>query len=119
MLAVTNASAAVEAFGDPVRRRIVEQLVQRPQSVTELASDLPVSRSAVSQHLSVLAGAGLVGYDVVGRRHLYHVEPDGLAGLRAYMDRLWDAALNAYSSLAETDGAATPHPFDVHQESPS
>jgi hypothetical protein len=47
------------------------------------------------------------------------VEPDGLAGLRAYMDRLWDAALNAYSSLAETDGAATPHPFDVHQESPS
>jgi DNA-binding transcriptional ArsR family regulator len=100
---MTNTStAAVEAFGDPVRRRLVEQLAARPQSVTELAADLPVSRSAVSQHLSVLAGAGLVGYDVVGRRHLYHVEPDGLEGLRAYVDRLWDTALASYARLTET-----------------
>ncbi len=103
VLAVTNASAAaVEAFGDPVRRQLVERLAARPQSVTDLAAGLPVSRSAVSQHLSVLAGAGLVGYEVRGRQHLYHVEPDGLAGLRAYLDRLWDAALTSYAALGQT-----------------
>lgn len=103
VLAVTNASAAaVEAFGDPVRRQLVERLAARPQSVTDLAAGLPVSRSAVSQHLSVLAGAGLVGYEVRGRQHLYHVEPDGLAGLRAYLDRLWDAALTSYAALEDT-----------------
>jgi DNA-binding transcriptional ArsR family regulator len=103
---MTNASgAAVEAFADPLRRRLVERLAARPQSVTELAADLPVSRSAVSQHLSVLAGAGLVGYDVKGRQHLYHVEPEGLEGLRAYLDRLWDTALASYAQLtvAEDD----------------
>ena len=113
MLAVTNASAAsaaaAEAFADPIRRRLVERLSERPQSVTELAADLPVSRSAVSQHLSVLAGAGLVGYDVHGRRHLYHVEPDGLEGLRAYLDRLWDSALSSYARLTESSRAIADH----------
>lgn len=86
----------------PVRRQLVERLAARPQSVTDLAAGLPVSRSAVSQHLSVLASAGLVGYDVQGRQHLYHVKPDGLAGLRAYLDRLWDTALASYAELADS-----------------
>lgn len=94
--------AAVEAFGDPVRRELVERLAVRPQSVTDLAADLPISRSAVSQHLSLLAGAGLVGYEARGRQHLYHVLPDGLAGLRVYLDSLWDAALESYQGLVES-----------------
>ncbi len=98
---MTNASQAAAVFGDPVRRRLVESLAAQPQSVTDLAAELPVSRSAVSQHLSVLAGAGLVGYEVRGRRHLYHVKPDALAGLRAYLDGLWDAALATYAALAD------------------
>ncbi len=99
---MTNASkAAVEAFADPHRRLLVEHLAARPQSVTDLAAELPVSRSAVSQHLSVLAGAGLVGYEVKGRQHLYHVKPDGLAGLRAYLDGLWDTALASYAALTQ------------------
>ena len=104
VLAMTNASgAAVEAFADPLRRRLVEGLATRPQSVTELAANLPVSRSAVSQHLAVLAGAGLVGYETKGRQHLYHVEPDALLGLRAYLDRLWDSALASAAALATAD----------------
>ena len=101
VLVVTNTSNVVDAFGEPVRRALVESLAARPQSVTELAADLPVTRSAVSQHLGVLAGAGIVGYEVQGRRHLYHVEPDALAGLRAYLDRLWDTALATYAALAD------------------
>ena len=111
VLVMTNASQVVEVFGDPVRRRLVESLAAQPQSVTDLAADLPVSRSAVSQHLSVLAGAGLVGYEVRGRRHLYHVKPDALAGLRAYLDGLWDTALATYAAL--TDDA---HAVDQPQE---
>ena len=106
VLVMTNASQAVEVFGDPVRRRLVESLAAQPQSVTDLAAELPVSRSAVSQHLSVLAGAGLVGYEVRGRRHLYHVNPDALAGLRAYLDGLWDTALATYAALADEATAA-------------
>ena len=102
MLVVTNMSqAAVEAFGDPVRRRLVELLAERPQSVTDLAEVVPVSRSAVSQHLGVLTLAGLVSYERQGRRHLYRVDPDGLAGMRSYLDGLWTQALDAYGSLVE------------------
>jgi DNA-binding transcriptional ArsR family regulator len=108
VLDMANASRAVEVFGDPVRRQLVESLAAQPQSVTDLAADLPVSRSAVSQHLGVLAGAGLVGYEVRGRRHLYHVKPDALAGLRAYLDGLWDTALATYATLAEDAPDAAP-----------
>jgi DNA-binding transcriptional ArsR family regulator len=93
----------VEAFADPLRRRLVERLAARPQTVTDLAADLPVSRSAVSQHLAVLAAAGLVDYEVRGRQHLYRVEPDGLAGLRAYLDRLWDSALASYAGATRPE----------------
>lgn len=101
---MTNALVrTAEVFGDPVRRRLLESLAAHPQSVTDLAAELPISRSAVSQHLKVLADSGLVGYDVRGRRHLYHVEPDGLAGLRAYLDHLWDMALATYARLADEE----------------
>lgn len=98
----------MEAFADPLRRALVERLAVRPQTVTDLAADLPVSRSAVSQHLSVLAGAGLVDYEVKGRQHLYHVEPDGLAGLRAYLDRLWDSALASYREITRSETGGSP-----------
>ncbi len=106
MLVVTDASQAVEVLGDPTRRQILERLAERQQTVGALAEALPVSRSAVSQHLSVLTGAGLVGYRTQGRRHLYRVEPDGLAALRAYLDRLWDAALASYADLTDADSVS-------------
>lgn len=117
VLVVTNASAAsvrssdaesLEVLADPVRRRLVESLTESPRSVTDLAATVDVSRSAVSQHLGVLAGAGLVDYRVDGRRHLYHVKPDGLAALRAYLDDLWDNALATYAALFERESAAEP-----------
>lgn len=73
-----------------------------PRAVGELAGDLPVSRSAVSQHLRVLADAGLVRHRSEGTRRLYRVDPDGLAALRAYFDDFWDAALAAFQDHAES-----------------
>jgi DNA-binding transcriptional ArsR family regulator len=89
------------AFGDPTRRAIFERLVERPHAVTELASDLPVSRSAVSQHLKVLKNAGLVVDRQVGKHRIYRVDQDGLGALRAELDRFWNKALAAYKEAVE------------------
>ena len=95
--------AALGALGDPTRRAIFELLVTRPAAVGELAGQLPVSRPAVSQHLKVLKEAGLVVDSAVGTRRLYRVDPDGVAALRAYLDRLWDTALNAFKQAVEQE----------------
>ena len=74
------------ALGDPTRKAIFERLVDGPRAVVELASELPVSRPAVSQHLRVLKDAGLVTDRAVGTRRIYRVAPDGLALLRADLE---------------------------------
>jgi DNA-binding transcriptional ArsR family regulator len=89
------------ALGDPTRKAIFERLVDRPQAVVELANDLPVSRPAVSQHLRVLKNAGLVISQPVGTRRIYRVDPDGLAALRADLERFWGQALATYKTVVE------------------
>jgi DNA-binding transcriptional ArsR family regulator len=89
------------ALGDRTRRAIFERLVDRPSAVAELAVGLPVSRPAVSQHLKVLKGAGLVADRPVGNRRIYRVNPDGLAELRADLDRFWSSTLTAYKAVVE------------------
>lgn len=89
------------ALGDPTRRLIFERLAEQPQAVGQLASELPVSRPAVSQHLKVLKGAGLVADRPVGNRRIYHVDPDGVGALRDQLDRFWTNALTAYKEAVE------------------
>jgi DNA-binding transcriptional ArsR family regulator len=76
----------MQALADPTRRAVFEQLRSGPRSVGDLASGLPVSRPAVSQHLRVLKGAGLVTDEQQGTRRLYRIEQNGLAELRAWFD---------------------------------
>ena len=89
------------ALGDPTRREIFERLADRPRPVGELASELPVSRPAVSQHLKVLKEAGLVADRPVGNRRIYRLDPDGVGALRAQLDRFWSRALAAYKEVVE------------------
>jgi DNA-binding transcriptional ArsR family regulator len=89
------------ALADPTRRAIFERLGERPQTPGELANDLPVSRPAVSQHLKVLKEAGLVVDTAAGTRHIYRLNPDGLAALRAYLEGFWNRALEAFKTAAE------------------
>ncbi len=97
----------MNALGDPTRRAIFERLREGPRSVGDLAGDVPVSRPAVSQHLKVLKAAGLVTDRRDGTRRLYELNPDGLAELRAYVDRLWDRALADFKTAAEEKGHTT------------
>jgi DNA-binding transcriptional ArsR family regulator len=89
------------ALGDPTRRAIFERVAERPCAVGEIAGGLPVSRPAVSQHLKVLKEAGLVLDEPAGNRRIYRVNPDGLAELRADLDRFWRNALAAYKAIVE------------------
>jgi DNA-binding transcriptional ArsR family regulator len=104
----TYGSAALTALGDPTRQAIVERLAVGPLAVSELAAQLPVSRPAVSQHLKVLAEAGMVGYRAIGTRRVYHLEPEGIEAIRSYLDTFWQGALTSFAALAEDTAPADP-----------
>jgi DNA-binding transcriptional ArsR family regulator len=87
----------LDALGDPTRRRILEQLRTGPRAVGEIAAALPVSRPAISRHLRVLEGAGLVRHRAAGTRHLYAVAPEGLTELQRWMVALWDDVLGGFA----------------------
>jgi DNA-binding transcriptional ArsR family regulator len=98
---VKTYSDALSALGDPTRRAIFEHLGDGPSAVVDLAAFVPVSRPAVSQHLKVLKEAGLVRDVQVGTRRIYSLDPDGIAGLRDYLDRFWGTALHAFKKRVE------------------
>jgi DNA-binding transcriptional ArsR family regulator/uncharacterized protein YndB with AHSA1/START domain len=103
----TYATSGWTALGDSTRRAIFERLVERPRTVGELAEGLPVSRPAVSQHLKVLKSAGLVVDRQAGKHRIYQVDPDGLAVLRADLDRFWNRTLTAYKAVVEKSAKET------------
>ena len=98
----------LSALADPTRRQIFETIVERPRTVRELAEALPVSRPAVSQHLRVLRDVGLVTDRRDGTRRIHTANPDGLAELRAYVERMWTDALQDFATTAATPPPPTP-----------
>lgn len=92
------------ALADGTRRTIFKRLAAGPMAVGELADGLPVSRPAVSQHLKVLKGAGLVQDHAVGTRRVYQVDPKGVAALRSELDVFWAQALDAYKLFVDEEG---------------
>ena len=89
---------AFAALADPTRRKVFERLAAGPQTVGAIAAGLPVSRPAVSQHLSVLKSAGLVRDRAEGAKRVYQIDPSGLGAIRAWLDQFWDEALAAYAA---------------------
>jgi DNA-binding transcriptional ArsR family regulator len=89
------------ALADSTRRAIVACLAEGPQAVGQLAAGLPVSRSAVSQHLKVLKDAGLVSERAAGTRRIYRLNPAAVAALRDQLDTYWQRALAGYADVAE------------------
>jgi DNA-binding transcriptional ArsR family regulator len=89
---------ALVALADPTRRLVFDRLRAGPQPVSALAAGLPVSRPAVSQHLKILKQAGLVIDQPDGARRLYRIDRSGLAEMRAWLDRFWDGALEAFQA---------------------
>ena len=89
-------SDAFGAIAHPVRRTLVTALATGDKAVNELAAVVPVSRPAVSQHLAVLRGVGLVSEQRHGRERRYHLHPERLDEVRKWMhtlDRFWETRL--------------------------
>ena len=104
---MTNAARLISALADPTRRAVFERLKEGPRPVGEIASGLPVTRPAVSQHLKILKDAGLVADRSVGTRRIYYIDPKGLGAMRAWLDQFWEASLDAFKLAAEAEAKKT------------
>jgi DNA-binding transcriptional ArsR family regulator len=100
---MANSNAMFGALADPTRREVFDRLRGGGLAVGEIARGLPVSRPAVSQHLKVLKDAGLVADRAEGTRRIYHIDPNGLAAMRAWLDQFWDVALQAFAAEIENE----------------
>ena len=103
MASKVSTDALFDALGDGTRRAILEQLRGGPLPVVEITRRLPVGRPAVSQHLKVLKAVGLVTAQQDGTRRRYRIEPAGITAVRAWLDGLWDQALEGYKAAVESD----------------
>jgi DNA-binding transcriptional ArsR family regulator len=102
---MTNALAteALSSLADPTRRQLFERLAEGPRSVGELATTLPVSRPAVSQHLRVLKEAQLVTDTAEGTRRIYRIDPRGIGAIRGWLDSMWSSQLASFAAFAEAE----------------
>jgi DNA-binding transcriptional ArsR family regulator len=97
----------VAVVAEPNRRRLLQLLGHGEQTVTQLASHFTVSRSAISQHLGVLADIGLVTSRREGKFQYYRLDAGGMAALRAELDSFWTRELD---QLARDARAVAPAP---------
>lgn len=97
-----NEDEIFRALADPTRRAIFERLAGGSRNATALREGLAISQPAMSQHLSVLRGAGLVREERRGRFVDYEVDPDGLAAIAQWLGRYrayWPARIDALRTL--------------------
>jgi DNA-binding transcriptional ArsR family regulator len=97
---------AFAALSDPTRRAIVGRLARGPARVTDIAQRFPVSLNAVSKHLKVLEGAGLVRRRRAGREHHLELRPAPLreiARWTSHYQRFWNQKLEALGAFLEEE----------------
>lgn len=94
---------ALRALAEPRRRAILRLVAHDELAAGEIAAAFDVTRTAVSQHLTVLRNAGLLSERRMGTRRLYRARPEGLAGLREFLEDMWSSSLDVARRLAEAD----------------
>jgi len=94
---------ALRAIAEPRRRKILQLVAHDELAAGEIAAAFDISRTAVSQHLTVLKNAGLLSERRDGTRRLYRARAQGLAGLREFLDDMWSGALDTARRIAEQD----------------
>jgi DNA-binding transcriptional ArsR family regulator len=96
-----------EVVAEPARRRLLDQLIDGPRPVGELASGAGLSQPNTSRHLRVLREAGLVESTVSGRSRLYGLRGEGFAELARWLTPyvlLWQRGLTALESHLDNEG---------------
>lgn len=103
-----------QAIADPTRRQVLKLLREQELPVTVISGHFPMSRTAVSKHLRILADAGLVKERKVGRETRYRLEAEPLMELKrwlSYYERYWENKLNALKRFVESDDENDGNPF--------
>lgn len=101
-LAVSSRTDAIfDTLGNPMRRSIVRMLAPGPQSVGQIAAQLPISRPAVSKHLRLLESARLVTHTPDGNRNMFQLQPQGFEEAREWLEGFWNEALSRFALVAE------------------
>ncbi len=101
--------AALRAVADPTRRAIMLLVRDEERSAGEIARHFPtISRPAVSQHLRVLADAGLLETRRDGNHRYYRTQTQGLAEAWAFLDEMWTGRLARLKVAAEREASAQP-----------
>lgn len=104
----TSSDARADVFtviAHPVRRQLLSKLTEGEFSVKELAEPFDISRSAISQHLSVLLDSGLVNAEQRGREHTFALQPDGLLEVYSWIsqfEELWPVKLDALGDYLDS-----------------
>jgi DNA-binding transcriptional ArsR family regulator len=98
----------LEVAAEPTRRRLLQLLAAGELTVTQLASRFSVTRSAISQHLGILAEVGLVTARKQGRERYYRLDERGVQRLRALFDSFWSDELDRLVADANTSQKETP-----------
>jgi DNA-binding transcriptional ArsR family regulator len=95
--------AAIHALADTRRREILRLVRDREMTAGTIASHFDVTRPAISQHLRVLHGAGLVSERRDGTKRIYRVRPEGLIELRAFLNDFWSDRLDKLKHEIEAE----------------
>ena len=96
-----------EALGDPNRRAILQLLSDEGRSVQQIADELPISRPAVSRHLRLLKGAGLVEDQAEGTRRIYQLRDEGVDAVEMILRARADVGTVAQTSAHEVPTTQT------------
>ncbi len=101
----TDLDMALRALADANRRAILTAIRSEPRPVGLIAEEVGLSQQTTSHHLGVLRAAGLATGTRDGTRHLFAVNTDGLAAVRAYLDDFWPTKLLALKAVIESQEA--------------
>jgi DNA-binding transcriptional ArsR family regulator len=104
---------ALRALAEPRRRDILRLVARDELAAGEIAAAFDVSRTAISQHVTVLKNAGLLVERRAGTRRLYRARPEGLAGLRQFLDEMWAGSLDTARRLVEADRGLSDRPGEA------
>jgi len=92
-------------LGDETRLSLIGRLSNGPpQSISRLAEGSMLTRQAITKHLRVLEGAGVVRSIRIGRESVFAFRPEPLRELRSYLERVseqWDDTLARLKSFVE------------------
>lgn len=96
-----SAEEVFAALAAPQRQEILQLVRDEPLSAGAIAEGCGASQQAVSHHLQILKGAGLVDVQQVGRRRLYVVNPDGFDSVGSFVADLWPTGLDKLKAAIE------------------